>query len=222
MPGDPVPRSNAFYFLSRRLAQLLARLLVRLTVIGADSVPAQGGVLIVANHLSVADPPLLTAVCSRPLAFMGKAELFRNPLLAVVFRGWRVFPVRRGEFDVSAVRFALGLLSKGEALVVFPEGTRHPGGLGEALPGIGFFAARSACPVVPVGIQGTEVIHGFWSLRRRPTVRVSFGESFVVPRASAEEGAELIMRGIAAMLPPGRGGRYAVATSAGAPVAADS
>lgn len=211
LDADPEElRTTAFYWISRALGQLVARVFLRLTVAGAEHVPGQGGALVVANHLSVADPPLLVAICSRPLAFMGKSELFHSPLRAAIFRGWRVFPVRRGEVDVAAVRAALGFLRRGEVVVVFPEGTRRPKGLGAALPGIGYFAVRSGCPVVPVGIEGTQVIKNLWSLRFRPRVRVTFGEPFVVPGGDAEVGATLIMRGIAALLPKERRGQYAV------------
>lgn len=207
--GEARLRTGALYWSCRAGVQLLARLFLRLTVTGAEHLPHEGGVLIVANHLSVADPPILAAISARPLSFMGKTELFRYRITSALFRRWRVFPVRRGEVDIGAVRFALGLLGSGEALVVFPEGTRRPKGLGEPLPGIGYLAARSGCPVVPVGIDGTEVIGSFWSLLRRPTVRIKFGERFLVPRGSAEMGADLIMRNIAALLPEARRGRYA-------------
>jgi 1-acyl-sn-glycerol-3-phosphate acyltransferase len=93
-------------------------------------------------------------------------------------------------------------------VVVFPEGTRHRERLGEALPGIGFFAARSGCPVVPVGITGTESIGSLLDIRHGYTVKVRFGQVFRVPKGENEAGAELIMANIAQLLPEERRGRY--------------
>lgn len=200
------------YWFNRALVRLLASIFIRLKVEGVENFPAQDGALIVSNHLSVADPPLIAAVIPRPVTFMGKTELFRNPVLGAIFRSWGVFPVRRGEVDIGAVRMALGLLREGTTVVIFPEGTRQRQGLGEALPGIGYFAARANCPVVPVGIVGTEVIRNLGSLLRFPTVTVRFGPAFTVPRGSAEAGAELMMQRIAALLPPERRGRYDTGT----------
>jgi 1-acyl-sn-glycerol-3-phosphate acyltransferase len=196
------------YWFFRALVRLLTVTLMRFRVEGVENFPAQDGVLIVSNHQSVADPPLIAAVTPRPVTFMGKTELFRNRIFGMIFRSWGVFPVRRGEMDIGAVRMALSLLREGTTVVIFPEGTRHREGLGEALPGIGYFGARAGCPVVPVGITGTEVIHSIWSLRHRPRVTVRFGPAFMVPKGGAEAGAELMMREIAALLPPERRGRY--------------
>lgn len=206
-PRGPSVGSWSYWF-HRKIVRFLVARFLRVNVEGLEYLPRTGGLLIVSNHLSIADPPLLATISPRPVTFMGKSELFRNPLLAAMFRSWGVFPVRRGEVDVGAVRMALNLLKGGAAVVVFPEGTRHPAGLGEALPGIGFFGARSGCPVVPVGIAGTEPITNLLDIRHGYSVEVRFGEAFTVPKGRAEAGADLIMQNIAALLPPERRGRY--------------
>ena len=211
----PAPQvGSRSYWINRSIVRFLVARFLRLTVEGREHIPRNGGLLIVSNHLSIADPPLLATISPRPVTFMGKRELFRNPILGRIFTSWGVFPVRRGEVDIGAVRMALGLLKSGAAIVLFPEGTRHREGLGEALPGVGYFAARSGCSVLPVGIVGTESIRNFLDIRFGPTVTVRFGEPFVVPKSSAGGGADLIMRHIAALLPKARRGRYDVTSLA--------
>src|SRR3990167_2240424 len=194
-----IARTVLVYRLASLLMRVLSRLFLRLKVEGDDLVPREGSLLVVSNHISVMDPPFLAGTFPRPLAFMGKTELFRNRVLAVLLPAFRTFPVRRGEVDVGAVRLSLALLKDGQALVVFPEGTRHPDGLGAAAPGIGYLATKSRCRVLPVGIVGSQQIRGVASVLQRPTVRVAFGQPFTIDTKSNEEVADQIMRSIAAL-----------------------
>ncbi|MSQ23702.1 MAG: 1-acyl-sn-glycerol-3-phosphate acyltransferase [Chloroflexi bacterium] len=208
LAGGEVLRMSVWYWLSRVGVKALAALLLRLHFEGSSRVPRRGGLLVVSNHMNIADPPLLAGALTRPLAFMAKTELFRGRWWSAILRTWGVFPVRRGEIDVAAVRAALALLRAGGAVVIFPEGTRHPDGLGEALPGIAYLAARSGCAILPIGITGTEQLRGLRSLLHRPEVWVRVGEPFNIGRGDALEGAEHIMHSIAALIPPAKRGRY--------------
>src|SRR2546425_687868 len=92
----PVRAGSRFYWLSRGLGRLVMRLFTRPRIVGLDHFPREGGILVVSNHLSIADPPLLAIIAPRGLTFMGKSELFKNWLVSSVLRGCGVFPVRRG------------------------------------------------------------------------------------------------------------------------------
>lgn len=132
------------------------RLFHRYRVEGAENVPAEGGVLLVANHASLLDPPLLGCSINRPVHFMAKEELFKIPILKWVLPRVNAFPVRRGGADRSAIRTAIELLEKGKVIGIFPEGTRTR--TGELLPlrrGASLVALKANVPVVPVGILGT-------------------------------------------------------------------
>ena len=184
--------------------------LTRATVLGLEHLPRSGGALLVSNHLSIADPVVLMAVSPRPLIFMAKQELYRLALPRLILRLWGgSFPVRRGGTDVQGVRHAVALLEGGAPLVVFPEGTRRTEGLGEAHRGIGYLAARTSRPVVPVGIVGTEDINTVWDLARLPSFAVRFGEPFVASGGTEQDVTDRIMRRVAALLPAQRRGVYA-------------
>ncbi len=165
------------YAVLRLVAFLLARLLFRVEVRGAEHVPPTGTAMIVANHSSVLDPPIVGAVAPRPLHFMAKAELFSIPLLGRLIRAVNARPVRREGADARALREALRILESGHALLVFPEGTRGPEGvLREGKAGAGMLALLSGAPVVPAYVEGTwRALPRGRVLPRPVKVRVSFG-----------------------------------------------
>jgi 1-acyl-sn-glycerol-3-phosphate acyltransferase len=165
------------YEILKPLAVFLMRRMFRLTSVGRHHVPATGPVLLVSNHLSVLDPPLVGGATDRQLSFLAKAELFKIPLFGRLIRGLNARPVRRDGADASALRDALRALGEGRALLVFPEGTRgQDGELRAAKAGAGMLAVLSAAPVVPVYITGSGRA---WPkgrrLPRRSKVTVTFG-----------------------------------------------
>lgn len=165
------------YAIMKPLAVLVMRLLVRLEWRGTEHVPARGAVLLVANHSSLMDPPIVGGAAPRPLSFLAKAELFRIPLFGAFIRGLNARPLRREGADPSALRLALRLLEEDRALLVFPEGTRgEEGMLRPAKAGAGMLAVLSGAPVVPVYIRGSG--HAWPRGRRLPRpgkVVVTFG-----------------------------------------------
>jgi 1-acyl-sn-glycerol-3-phosphate acyltransferase len=165
------------YAILKPLAVLIMRLYFGLDARGAGHVPASGPVLIVANHSSVLDPPFIGGACARPLCFMAKAELFDVPLFGRLIRALNARPVRREGADARALKDALRVLEQGEALLVFPEGTRgEEGVLREGKAGAGMLAVMSGATVVPVYIGGTgRALPRGRSLPRPSRVRVTFG-----------------------------------------------
>ena len=112
--------------------------------------------LLVSNHVSVLDPPLVGGAAPRQLYFMAKEELFRIPLLGRLIRALNARPVRRDGSDTRALKAALRPLEEGHALLVFPEGTRgEEGRRARGKAGVGMLAVLSGAPVVPVYVSGT-------------------------------------------------------------------
>ncbi|MBA7678729.1 1-acyl-sn-glycerol-3-phosphate acyltransferase [subsurface metagenome] len=206
-----------FYYVARAIVRVLLKLLTRCQVKGRENIPSQGPLLIIANHLSLADPPLLGVSLGRKVIFMAKKELFHFRVIGYFIGSLGAFSVHRGQLDRKAMRQAYQVLADGLTLVMFPEGTRSRSGrLRPAFPGPALIAMRSGAPILPVGIIGTEKIRGVTWLLRRPRITVNIGSPFYLPPVSSRltkaELAELtnsIMGHIAELLPPEYRGDYA-------------
>ena len=192
-------------------------LLTRYRVVGKENVPKQGPLIIVSNHLSNIDPPLLSTSFPRRIVFMAKEELFRHPILGPFSRGWRAFPINRDKLDREALRQADDVLRQGLVLGLFPEGTRSTTAkLQQGYTGTALVALRGGCPIVPVGITGGECFNKLSFVFHRPRVTVNIGKPFILPahsgRMTKEQLApatDMIMHKIAELLPEDYRGQYA-------------
>jgi 1-acyl-sn-glycerol-3-phosphate acyltransferase len=138
------------------LAAVIMKILFRVEKHGTEHVPRTGPLLIVANHSSFLDPPLVGAMAPRQLTFLAKAELFRVPFLGWLIGRLGAYPVNREGADMTALRTAQRALAEGRAVLVFPEGTRgDEGELRPAKPGAALLAVQSGVPVVPVYVSGS-------------------------------------------------------------------
>lgn len=143
------------YSFVRSLVNAILKPVYRIEVIGKENIPAEGGVLLCANHIDNLDPPVVGITAPRPVHFMAKDELFSVPLLGKIVPHLNAFPVKRGMSDREALRKGLAILKDGKVLGLFPEGTRSKTGeIGKGLAGAGFFALRSDAHIVPCAIIG--------------------------------------------------------------------
>jgi 1-acyl-sn-glycerol-3-phosphate acyltransferase len=206
-------------------ARTIARSITRVRVEGAiDEIPHEGPVILAANHISNADAVILGAWLTKRLGrrihWLGKKEMFDWPIVGWVFRNGGVHPVDRGAADVDAFRTAERVLNEGHVLMIFPEGTRSPTGeLQKPKDGLAMLALRTGAPIIPIGIADTDRVWPKGRLLPRPgghaTMRVGrpFRPADELPegldRRSAKAAAtDLIMRRIAAELPPRHRGVY--------------
>lgn len=186
-------------------SRLVFRFYGRWQVIGLENVPATGGVLLAANHASYVDPPLAWAALypRRKMWGVGKAELWHSPVLAYLMDSIGAIPVQRGVGDRTLFKRVLELLAQGEAVGLFPEGTRSPDGqLLPGQPGVGLMVQKSGVPVVPTAIVGTHLMLPVHATRlRRAPLTVVFGPPLTfAPGLSREEITAQIMRALAEML----------------------
>ena len=204
------PRPSLTYRLvSNLLVFPIFRGLFRGSTRGLEHVPLQGPLVVVANHGSHLDPPLLGHALGRPVAFMAKAELFEVPVLGAVIRACGAYPVRRGASDREAIRTATARLEQGWATGVFLAGTRQADGRVNApLPGAALLAARSGSPLLPVAIRNSHRALGSGSRHPRLIpIELCIGE--LVPPPSGRRRADLdattaeLQRRINAMLDQG-------------------
>jgi len=170
--------------LARVLARALFRGVFRTRVCGVERVPAAGGLLIVANHISFADPPVIGSLTPRPVDFMAMAELFSKPVLGTVVRSLNSFPVDRNRADHGAVREAVRRLRAGRCVGIFPEGGIRSGpasvlgGEPEFRPGAGMIALLGAAPILPVIVRDTRVAYRWQNCLRRARMSITFGQPF--------------------------------------------
>lgn len=187
-----------------------------LRVEGRENVPAAGPYIIVANHISWLDPPVIEFALGVPVRYMAKREVFEVPLIGFVLRALGNFPVRRGESDRRALETALGVLAAGQPLGFFPEGTRSKdASLRRAKPGIAFLARRSGAPILPVAVMGTPDIR--LRIPPRADALVRIGRLVPLPElgspaADDQELADAIMRRVAVLLPEQMRGAYTATT----------
>ncbi len=126
-------------------------------IYGAKKVPMTGPLIVVANHASYFDPPLLSNCLRRPVSFMAKETLFEVPVLAPAIRAYGAYPVKRGSADRSAIRAALQQLDQGWAVGIFLQGVRTPDGrISAPKLGAALIAAKAQVPLLPVSLWGTE------------------------------------------------------------------
>jgi 1-acyl-sn-glycerol-3-phosphate acyltransferase len=207
--------------LAAATARLVLSLAARVRVEGLADLPKSGPLIVVANHMSNADPPLvvgwLTPALGRPMHILAKEALFVGPVGALL-RSQGVTPVRAGGSDIEAFRAARSVLERGEVLCIFPEGTRsRTGALQAAKPGVAMLAARADAQILPVGITGSDRFLG--PGRRVPRFRsqivIRVGRPFrlsVDPaqtrRVGLQAATDEIMRRIAALVDERHRGIY--------------
>ncbi|HET9728302.1 MAG TPA: lysophospholipid acyltransferase family protein [Acidimicrobiia bacterium] len=176
-----------FYRAVRSLVGGGSHILFRARVKGQEHIPTQGGFVLASSHRSMMDIPFASWLTSRRLRYMGKQQLFSVPVLGSIFTALGGFPVARDGTDRKAVRDAMAMLHAGDALLMYPEGTRQHGPKIQPLePGAAYLAMRAGVPIVPVAVAGTEEIlrgHGT-HLPRFGRVSVVIGEPLTPPALS--------------------------------------
>lgn len=174
------------YTILHFIGRLLFKLLFRIEVRGRENVPKRGPVIIASNHLSFLDPPLIGVASSRRLHYMAVAETFKFFFIGNLSKRLGAFPVKRKGADIEATKMALEILRKGEAILIFIEGTRSPSGeLLEPKPGVGMLTYRTRATVIPTLIVGSNSALPFKGRFIRPRkIKVSFGQPLTIERFS--------------------------------------
>jgi len=187
---------------------------------GRKNVPPSGPLIVVANHVHVIDGELLLFGVSRWIIYIAKEPLFHYPILGALLRWAQALVVyRQGTLNETRelLKQAEQTLNKGSVIGIFPEGKRsHQGKLQAGKPGLALLASRMHIPILPVGISGTDKIHGISWLWKRPHIVINIGKPFYLPQPDGRVTklqrkalADLMMQKIAALLPPEYQGVYA-------------
>lgn len=163
-------------------------------IYGAENVPQQGKLVVVSNHASDFDPPILSACVRRPVAYMAKEELFRIPVFKQAIQLYGAYPVNRKSPDRSAIRSAIKYLEDGWATGVFLQGTRTPDAkITQPKLGAALIAAMAKAPILPVSLWGTEAIVQKGSAIPRPVpVTIRIGQLIDAPSSTDREELEAL------------------------------
>jgi 1-acyl-sn-glycerol-3-phosphate acyltransferase len=196
--GEPVDRPSFVWKMVQVLFRVWFSTFFDLKVYGIRNVPRTGGVLLVSNHQSLLDPPLLGVRLFRPMSYMAKSELFRNKAFAWLIRSLGAFPVKQGAGDVGAIKETVNRLQQGRMLNIFPEGARTlTGEVGPMQPGVALVVRRAGVPIVPVAIDGS---YQAWPKGRRlfhtHPIRLVYGPPLDVKGMKGEQIVALIDRSI--------------------------
>lgn len=197
-----------------RIFRLLCRVFVtvwnRFETRGSENIPAEGGVIVAANHASYLDPPVVgSGIMHRVVRFMARDTLYKKGFVHWLLTNLATVPISRDRGDLAALKKSLKVLKDGGCLGVFPEGTRTgDGGLQTAKGGIGFLIAKSAVPIVPAYVDGSfrayprgakfikpVKIRVYYGPPIQPSEIAALGEG----RDSYEKAAALVMARIAAI-----------------------
>ena len=143
----------------KAVIRIYLKIIYRTKVVGTENIPLEGPVIYCGNHKTFVDPQLIVVTAKRHVRFLAKEELGKNPLFNILGNLFDVIRVKRDSKDVTAVKETLKTLKRGEAIALFPEGTRNGMNKGEKVKdGAAFFAVRTGAKVLPIGINGGDKV----------------------------------------------------------------
>lgn len=188
---------RAFYWTIWSIALVAFTVVFRIRRFGMEKIPANGPCLIVANHQSHLDPPLVSmCVTNRQSHFVARVGLFSSKWFGGFIGALNALPIRNDTGDIGAIREVLGLLEQGHGVIMFPEGSRSPDGrMHEFKRGVGLLVKKSKCPVVPVAVEGC-----FDAWPRSRAIPRLFGQRVAVMVGDPIPYAELMASGADAAL----------------------
>ena len=200
--------------------RLLFHILSPVTITGRENVPRKGPYLIALNHVSLYDPPFMLAFWPVAPEAAGAVEIWSKPGQSILARGYGGIQVHRGQPDRRLLETMISVLQSGYPLLIAPEGGRsHTPGMRRAEPGVAYLVDKTQVPVVPAGIVGTTDDYARKAFAfKRPPLEMRIGKPLHLPpidvkgaarREALQANTDLLMKAIAALLPPEYRGVYA-------------
>jgi len=172
---------NPWYYSVRGLAHLLLNASCGIAYRGREHVPAKGGLLVVSNHISFLDPPMVACAMPREIHFLARKTLFKKNGFGAAIASLNAIPINQERPDMNGLRIIIKRLKEGNAVLLFPEGERTwDGKLKAPAPGAGLVACKAGVPILPVRIFGSHeaLPRGGKKFTRHP-LRVVIGQPFL-------------------------------------------
>ena len=145
----------SLYKVLRSVVTLFVKICFRVKYIGVENIPSESGYIFCSNHISAFDPFFIACNNKTEFHFIAKEELVKIPVLGWLLKKINVIPVKRGTGDLGAMKKGIEVLSSGNSLIIFPEGTRSKTGeMGEAKNGMALLVKKTGCGIVPCAVIG--------------------------------------------------------------------
>jgi 1-acyl-sn-glycerol-3-phosphate acyltransferase len=199
--------------------RLIFDLFCRVETTGLDKVPVGKSYLMVFNHVSLYEAPVLLSYWPEKPEVLGAVDVWNRPGQDLLAKAYGGIPIHRGEVDRSAMNKMLEVLEAGLAIAVAPEGGRsHTPGMRRGKPGISFLLEKFRIPIIPVGIVGTteDLLSNMIRLKK-PRIQLNIGDSFFLPDGLGDDlprskayqlRVDYVMRKITELLPDEYRGYY--------------
>ena len=206
------------FAISNAMMKGTLRIFCNWKVTGQENVPLTGPLLIVSNHMSNVDPPLVAASIPRRVNFIAKRGIFK-PGIRWFLKAYGAYSLNADKEgnDIEAMLWMRKLLRQDKSVVIFPESTRNPYiGMQQAVPGVALLASKTQTPILPVGITGTERLGPLWRIVfPSGDLRVHIGRPFTLPETETKytheqlkEMMNTVMGRIADLIPENYHGVY--------------
>lgn len=190
---EPLPNFLLYHSLKWSIVAPIVHTYFRGLIHGMENIPSEDPLVIVSNHASNYDPPIISNCVRRPVAYMAKEELFHIPVFKKAIQLCGAYPVSRGSADRQAIRDALKFLDNGWAVGLFLEGTRTPTGrIINPKRGAALIAAKAKVPILPVCLWGTQEIEKNGIIPRPVAVTVRIGKLIDAPTSTDKDELEAI------------------------------
>ena len=183
LPFEIDPRRSVLYRVERMLFATVLWAWFRPKVVGREHIPSTGPAILAPVHRSFADFGFAAFCTERKLFFMTKDSMWKNKWLGKLLLYVGAFPVHRESADREALQRAEEVLTRGECLVLFPEGTRRQGAaIEDLMEGAAFLSARTGAPIVPIGIGASDLAMPKGSAIPKPyTIQIVIGPPLAPP-----------------------------------------
>jgi len=195
-------------------------LLGSVKITGRENIPYGRPYVVAMNHVSMFDPPFVTAFWPEQLEIIGAADVFDKPIQGLILKTYGVMPVRRGDYERTLLVKIVNIVKSGVPFLIAPEGGRsHVPAMRRAKPGIGYIIEQTGVPVVPAALVGTT--EDYWQRAKRferPQLEMRIGKPINLPEITSkgnerhearQQNADLVMRHLAGLLPEEYRGVYA-------------